>query len=651
MPVRLRATAARRSDHGVVDWLGRVRPRALPRRAAAPVLAPRPRAQPRAGALAERLGVPCVATGNVHSHHPDRARLQDAFVAARLLSTLDQTEPQRRGNGSSAMASPAEMAARFPEHPDAVAETARLAERIEFDLTRDLGYRYPGSHDPDADRNLAELCRAKLAERYPGAARATRGGGPPGGGAARDPHARPVAASSCCTTTCSSWRARSRPRCAARAPCAALLPPGRGRGSSVSSIVCYLTGLSHIDPIRNRLLLGRFLHEEITSLPDIDLDFPRDIREKLIPRVHERYGTERAALVAAFATYRWKGVIRDLGKALGLPAGEIERVARSADVYGDVDDFRHGVEEAIGAAARGLGALAGADRAGPGGLRAAAPRLPAPRRDGDLDRAADRPLPGAALGDGGPQPRAVGQGLLRGRGLPEDRPARAGDAVGGRALRGRDRARARRADRPLAHPTTTTRRCTRRSSAPRRPACSRSRAARRCRSLRRTQPAHPGRPHGAGRARAAGADPGRRGAPIYRAARAPARGPGLQGALRAPAARAGAGRDARRDRVPGPGAGGGDGARRLHARRGRGAAARDEPQALRGGDPGAPRALHRGSDGARRRAARSPSGSSSRCAASRASASRRRTRRRSGCSPTSRPGCACTTGRSSCARC
>ena len=64
--------------------------------------------------------------------------------------------------------------------------------------------------------------------------------------------------------------------------------------------------------------------------------------------MHERYGTERAALVAAFATYRWKGVIRDLGKALGLPAGEIERVARSADVYGNTDDFRQGVEEAIG---------------------------------------------------------------------------------------------------------------------------------------------------------------------------------------------------------------------------------------------------------------------------------------------------------------
>src|SRR5205085_2672581 len=111
----------------------------------------------------------------------------------------------------------------------------------------------------------------------------------------------------------------------------ALLAPGRGRGSSVSSIVCYLTGLSHVDPIANELLIGRFLNEELTSLPDIDLDFPRDIRETLIPRVHERYGHDRSALVAAFPTFRARGAIRELGKALGLPPGEIERVARGSE--------------------------------------------------------------------------------------------------------------------------------------------------------------------------------------------------------------------------------------------------------------------------------------------------------------------------------
>jgi error-prone DNA polymerase len=98
----------------------------------------------------------------------------------------------------------------------------------------------------------------------------------------------------------------------------------------VSSIVCYLTGLSHVDPIANELFLGRFLNEELTALPDIDLDFPRDVRETLIPRVHERYGTDHSALVAAFPTYRSRGAIRELGKVLGLPPGEIERVARSS---------------------------------------------------------------------------------------------------------------------------------------------------------------------------------------------------------------------------------------------------------------------------------------------------------------------------------
>ena len=129
----------------------------------------------------------------------------------------------------------------------------------------------------------------------------------------------------------------------------ALLPPGRGRGSSVSSIVCYLTGLSHVDPVANELMIGRFLNEELTSLPDIDLDFPRDIRERLIPRIHERYGHERSALVAAFPTYRARGAIRELGKALGLPPGEIERVARGSEGW-DAREVGRDIESAFGLA-------------------------------------------------------------------------------------------------------------------------------------------------------------------------------------------------------------------------------------------------------------------------------------------------------------
>ena len=111
-------------------------------------------------------------------------------------------------------------------------------------------------------------------------------------------------------------------------------------------------------------------------MPDIDLDFPRDIREQLIPRVHERYGRERAALVSAFACYRSRGAVRDLGKALGLPPGEIERVAGIADVYSRGDEIERDIAEAIGAGAGGArraGAAWRGSRARPGACRATSP--------------------------------------------------------------------------------------------------------------------------------------------------------------------------------------------------------------------------------------------------------------------------------------
>ena len=302
----------------------------------------------RLAGLAGRLGVPCVATGDVHAHARSRAPLQDAFVAIRLHSTLDASEPERRGNFSHVLASPAAMVARFPEYPEAVAEAVNLADRLRFDLSSDLGYRYPGSEDDEGLRKLSELSHARLHERYERA----------------PPDVRATATSrlgeelriieklslagffllhhdllELAREVALEVRGASGAR--------ALLPPGRGRGSSVSSIVCYLTGLSHVDPIANELLIGRFLNEELTSLPDIDLDFPRDIREVLIPRVHERYGHDRSALVAAFPTYRARGAIRELGKALGLPPGEIERVARGSEGW-DARNVVRDIESAFG---------------------------------------------------------------------------------------------------------------------------------------------------------------------------------------------------------------------------------------------------------------------------------------------------------------
>ena len=283
--------------------------------------------------LAEALGVETVATGDVHAHHQRRAALQDALVAIRCRTSLDGCEAERRGNRECVLASPAELEERFPLDRDAVRRTGELAERLEFDLTEDLGYRYPDFSDTGepAIVQLARVCDRAFAERYDdanGHKRRAR--------ARLDEELKLIDELGLAGFFLLHWEVLELAReCAVevRGGSAArnVLPPGRGRGSSVGSIVCYLTGLSHVDPVHAGLSLGRFLNREMASVPDIDLDFPRDIREKLIVAVCERYGHEHSALVASFSTYHARGAIRDLGKALGLPFGELERLARLTD--------------------------------------------------------------------------------------------------------------------------------------------------------------------------------------------------------------------------------------------------------------------------------------------------------------------------------
>ena len=299
--------------------------------------------------LATDAGLRTVATGNVHYHRQERRRLQDVLVAIRHRTTLDGCHRERLANAEFFLRSPEEMAARFASHPEAVRNTRVLAERCaSFDLTRDLAYlfpRYPTPPGQTPDDLLAGICHDEVHRRYdvkdwPTAEERleqelqliARHGLSGFFLLYRDllELAREVAVEVRGPDT-----ARS------------LLPPGRGRGSSVSSIVCHLTGLSHIDPVENELFLGRFLNEDLSALPDIDLDFPRDIRDVLIPRVHERYGHDRSALVAAFATYQVRSAVRDFGKALGLPPGEIERAARAADPFGAHDVERY-LSDAIG---------------------------------------------------------------------------------------------------------------------------------------------------------------------------------------------------------------------------------------------------------------------------------------------------------------
>jgi len=293
--------------------------------------------------LAHSTGVPVVATGNVHAHHPHRAFLQDAFVAIGHRQTLDGSEQARRGNRTAVLRTPDQMAAIFAEIPESIMATNEIAARCTFDLTRDLGYRFPdfvaGHPGESAHAALARLCIHQLGVHYPNATRRAVARARLDQELALIEHhglagffllhrdilelARDVAL-------------EVRPAGSARRQ----LPPGRGRGSSVGSIVCYLTGLSHIDPIANNLFLGRFLNRDMASVPDIDLDFPRDIRERLIVEIIRRYGNEHAALVAAFPTFKARMAIRELGLALALPEADLTRLSRLADGWSQASDLQ-----------------------------------------------------------------------------------------------------------------------------------------------------------------------------------------------------------------------------------------------------------------------------------------------------------------------
>ncbi len=284
--------------------------------------------------LADALKVQTIATGDVHAHDQRRAALQDVLVAVRCRTSLDGCERERRGNHECVLARPDEMLERFPGDRDAVERTAELAERLQFDLTEELGYRYPDFSDGSepAIAQLSHVCRAAFDERYATSSPTLRAQAH----ARLDEELQLIGELQLAGFFLLHWEVLELAREVAyevRGPGSMrhVLPPGRGRGSSVGSLVCYLTGLSHVDPVENNLSLGRFLNRELVSVPDIDLDFPRDIREKLIVAVADRYGREHASLVASFATYRSRGAIRDVGKALGLPFADLERLAKLSD--------------------------------------------------------------------------------------------------------------------------------------------------------------------------------------------------------------------------------------------------------------------------------------------------------------------------------
>ncbi len=301
--------------------------------------------------LARELGVGIVATNNAHYHTRGRHRLNDALVAIQHNRSLEETHRERRPNDQFHLKSPEEMVSLHREHPEAIANTVAIAERCSFDLADDIKkiYRFPDYDAPEGHTSvswLREICERAAKHKY---AKANEG----------------------------TWkRLRERLdrefRLIEKYNLSGFLlqyhdiikiahqvqidlgivspdtkiedhPPGRGRGSSVALVVGYLIGLSHIDPLQFDLRLDRFLPdtarpEDLPAL-DIDLDFPREIREELILRVHRRKGPKFAALTGMIATYKVRGAIRDLGKALNLPEEDLGTLIKKMDGHAGIRDI------------------------------------------------------------------------------------------------------------------------------------------------------------------------------------------------------------------------------------------------------------------------------------------------------------------------
>jgi error-prone DNA polymerase len=302
----------------------------------------------RLGGIADRLGVGVVATANVHYAAPADGPLADTLACIRAGTTLAAAR-HLRPNHAYHLASGAELAARCPDRPEALANTRLVADRCAFALA--FGpHRFPTvpvsagagggveltpDNTPDAtadeppaatpDARLRALCHAGLTERY----------------ADGDP---------------ALWRRAARQLAEELAVIAdlGLAPffllvadvvrfarardiPCQGRGSATGSVVAYTLGVARVEPLGQRLLFARFLSRERGSLPDIDLDFGHARREEVVRYLYATYGAAHVGMACTIQTYHTRGAVRDVGKALGLPAPVVEAVARRVRQRLDAD--------------------------------------------------------------------------------------------------------------------------------------------------------------------------------------------------------------------------------------------------------------------------------------------------------------------------
>ncbi|SEN02123.1 error-prone DNA polymerase [Pseudomonas sp. ok272] len=271
-------------------------------------------------ALAAQLQIPAVASGDVHMHARGRRALQDTMSAIRLHVPVAQAGQRLYANGERHLRSLQVLETVYP--PALLAQTLVIARRCTFDLGQ-LRYQYPRELVPEGQTPtswLRHLTAQGLDRRWPQ--------GP--GSQVRvlvDKELKLIEALGyesyfLTVEDIVSFARRQRILC-------------QGRGSAANSAVCYALGITEIDPSRMNMLFERFLSRERNEPPDIDVDFEHERREEVLQYVFQRYGRRRAALTAVVSTYHAAGAIRDVAKALGLPADQINALADCCGHWSD----------------------------------------------------------------------------------------------------------------------------------------------------------------------------------------------------------------------------------------------------------------------------------------------------------------------------
>jgi len=271
---------------------------------------------------ATSCGLPPVACGDVHMHARGRRALQDCMTAIRHHLPVAEAGAHLFPNGERHLRRHEELAELYP--PALLAETLRIAARCTFDLGQ-LRYHYPRElvpHGHDATSWLRELVERGARWRWPN--------GVPEQARRLLEHELKLIAELAYESyfltvhDIVNWARERQILC-------------QGRGSAANSTVCFALGITELDPTLpgRRLLFERFLSRERKEPPDIDVDFEHERREEVIQYVFSRYGRHRAALTAVVSTYHSAGALRDVAKALGLPADQVNALADCCGRWSD----------------------------------------------------------------------------------------------------------------------------------------------------------------------------------------------------------------------------------------------------------------------------------------------------------------------------